>query len=474
MSENDKRDSELQENFEQEVIEQHPENEEANLEPDDELALDEHLENDLEPDNDSSVHTAKGAPKKSSFKGIFIFLLLAILGFAGYWGWKQWQKVEAAEAKSSAIDEMQSQLESQKQRIQKLSDQQQQQATTSQSNKQELEQQVEGLQQQLIVAQRKFQSVSTDSEQQKKQWQLAEAEYLIRQAAQKVHYSDDVTSIVALLQAADQQVTLLADSNLLPLRRAIASDINQIRAIGSIDSDGILVKLDAIQELLPSLTLSSVKLDSLQTSTATTAKDDTDSGAWGSFKKNMKDTFSDYYKIHHYDQAVKPFINPQQSELLQQNILLNLKTAQLATLRRQQTIYTNALLETKEWIEEFYKKDSRSKTVINELQQLASASISLELPKQMASLQYIKQHNKKALENWLTPANPAIQNANKTNAADKEQKQQGKETEEAIIITGGVAGDIDTTIEKSLEKLDKDKKKEDEKTNESIEQGDPQ
>lgn len=466
MSENDNRDSELQENFEQEIIESDSENGAIETDLDSKLDLDNYAEStDIANDD---VET-KNAPKKSSFKWILVIIILAALGFVGYWAWQQWQKVEAADNKNIAIEKMQNQLDSQQQLIQKLSNQQQQQVNATESNKRELEQHVEGLQQQLVAAQRKFQSINSDAEQQKKQWQLAEAEYLIRQAAQKVHYSDDITSIVALLQAADQQVTLLADSNLLPLRRAIASDINQVRSIGSIDTDGILVKLDAIQELLPSLSLASVKLDTLTTISAETTTEDTDTSAWGSFKSNMKDTFSDYYKIHHYDQAVKPFINPQQAELLQQNILLNLKTAQLATLRRQQTVYTNTLLETKGWIKEYYKKDSRSETVIQELEQLATSSVSLELPKQMASLQYIKQHNQKALNNWLAPENQATTLPSNNSSTIKSAKKN-QESEESIVVTDGVAGDIQTTIENSLEKLDSDKKKKGNST--SKDQGD--
>ncbi|MRX28024.1 uroporphyrinogen-III C-methyltransferase [Kangiella sp. HZ709] len=399
------------------------------------------LELDQEQDNNQ-----KPAKKGGMLKTVFWLLLLAAIGYGGYWLWNQdYFSGTASNTETnnelSRIVALEKQLKSQSLQIENLLNSNNQQSASNDELKQELARQVESLQQQLVASQRKFQSLSADAATQARDWQVAEAEYLIRQAAQKVHYSDDTASIIALLEAADQQILASGDTNLLGLRRAISQDIGQIKSNVSIDIDGILVKLDTIQSQLKDLTLASVKFEEAASSEFIETEITEDS-AWQTFKGNIKNTFSDYYKVHSYDQSVKPFISPQQSDLLQQNILLSLQTAQLSALRHQQQSYDRSIAEVASWINEYYQKDSASNFVQEQLQQLAKAKVSVQLPNKFQSLDFIKSNNQERLNQWLQ-SSPLESPAASTATDIVEDDEIGE------------SGNIDAKIKNTLERLEK-------------------
>ncbi|WP_251358476.1 uroporphyrinogen-III C-methyltransferase [Kangiella sp. TOML190] len=391
--------------------------------------------------------------KSSPLKWLLALIVIAALAYGGFWLWQQWQAMQAVQQDNSRLVELEKSQQSQSQQLSQLRNSLSQQHTQAAQQRTELEQQIELLQQQLIASQRKFQSLTADIETQSTNWQIAEAEYLIRQAAQKLHYSDDTDSIVALLEAADQQLLSVGDSNLLSLRRAISKDIAQIKSVAPLDIDTILVKLDAVELLLPQLTLASVQLGSFSEQTepevAATAP-----SAWQTFKTNVRNTFSDYYKIHHYDQSVKPFINPQQADLLEQNLRLNIQMAQLAALRHQQTAYDKALKELSIWVNEYYRSDSTSKTLLENLKQLSQAKVAISLPNKIESLSFIKQSQQRQLNQWLQSEQvETANNSNKLAAAADESE------EEDVLANDNHTGDIDQKIQDSIKRLE-DKKPE--------------
>ncbi len=415
----------------------------------------------LELDQEPEVESIEPKKKKGGFiKPLFWLLVLAGVGYGSYWLWKDYLNLSGNSDKSEPqlerIVALEKQLKQQSSQISDLLATNQSQQQQNSTNQQELDRQIESLQQQLVASQRKFQSFSADAATQARDWQVAEAEYLVRQAAQKVHYSDDTASIIALLEAADQQILASGDTNLLGLRRAISQDIAQIKSHVAIDIDGILVKLDTIQSQLPSLTLASVTFDSTE-ATEVAPVSETEVTAWSTFKSNIKETFSDYYKVHNYDQSVKPFISPQRADLLKQNILLSLKTAQLSALRHQQTSYDDAIAEIHQWINEFYLKDQASITMLEQIKLLKTAKVAVNLPTKLQSIDFIKANNQERLNQWLQSPTLETETITPISTTTDEEEQ-------------GSAGDIDKKIQDTLQRMESSDSDESDATNDQGDQ----
>ena len=174
--------------------------------------------------------------------GLSLLLVIAlgsVVGAAGYWLWPQWQ---ALQQQSSQLAQNQQRLSEQSRQLQDHSQQMQQQLQTEQQQRlTQLEQRLEQQQQQLMAqTQAQVQAVRQLVQQRDsappRHWLLAEVEYLVKLAAQKVWLEQDMATAVALLQSADDKLALLDDASLLPVRQAIAADQQQL-AIGWPDDE---------------------------------------------------------------------------------------------------------------------------------------------------------------------------------------------------------------------------------------------
>ena len=253
---------------------------------------------------------------------------------------------------------------------------------------------------------------------------LSEAEYLIRQASYKLHYTDNAKTIVGLLQAADRQVLAMNDSSLQSLRQAINNDINKVRASGALDTEGVTIKLQSLKSLVADLELATVQLPDSETTEETNdseAANEEEISAWQRFKNSFSSALSQYYTVHHYDESMKPFISPQHDALLRQNILLNLQTAQLAAIQHNDAMYHNALSEVEGWVNQYFKSEPATTTAfIQQLDELTQMSVKLNLPQQLESLGVIEQMTGRQSQVTKTQSQDQMQQPQPQQEADSE------------------------------------------------------
>lgn len=334
---------------------------------------------------------ASTAKNSSPIKWIIIVIILAIIGAGGYYGWTLWNNYQSAQQKASTLDQLQQQVQQQQGVINNLESDSRQQANELSQVNHQLSLQLEQLQNELKKTQQKI----TSTDEQQNQWMLAEAEYLIRQASYKLHYTDNAKTIVGLLQAADRQVLAMNDSSLQSLRQAINNDINAVRASGALDIEGVAIKLQSLKPLVEELELATVQLPDGEEAETTEENDVTgeeETSGWQRFKDSFSSALSQYYTVHHYDESMKPFISPQHDALLRQNILLNLQTAQLAAIQHNDAMYQNALGEVEGWVSQYFKSEPATTTAfMQQLDELVQMSVALNLPQQLESLRTIEQ-----------------------------------------------------------------------------------
>ncbi len=347
----------------------------------------------------SDAHSGKKTPpanastakKSSPIKWIIIVIILAIIGAGGYYGWTLWNNYQTAQNKASTLDRLNQQVQQQQNVIDSLESDSRQQANELSQVNHQLSLQLEQLQKELRETQQKI----TSTDEQQNQWMLAEAEYLIRQASYKLHYTDNAKTIVALLQAADRQVLAMNDSSLQSLRQAISNDINAVRASGALDIEGVTIKLQSLKPLVEELELATVQLpdgEEAETTEATDVTSEEETSGWQRFKDSFSSALSQYYTVHRYDESMKPFISPQHDALLRQNILLNLQTAQLAAIQHNDAMYQSSLNEIEDWVSQYFKSEPANTTAfMQQLDELVQMSVALNLPQQLESLRAIEQ-----------------------------------------------------------------------------------
>lgn len=215
-------------------------------------------------------------------------------------------------------------------------------------------------------------------------WLLAEADYLLRLANHRLLLARDIGSALAAMQTADERLHDMANPAVIPVRKLLAEDINQLKAVQAPDIAGLSARLSALAHSVDSLSLLAEYVNTANTSNEETKPAQVDDwkqlpeAIWGDMKKLLV--------IRERHGKVIPLLSPEQHFFLQQNLKLKLEQAQLALLNAEQTIYQQRLQTASTWVHDFFKpEDPASKAMLSEIEQLGKENIKPTLPDISAS-----------------------------------------------------------------------------------------
>ncbi|WP_394167342.1 uroporphyrinogen-III C-methyltransferase [Photobacterium piscicola] len=233
-------------------------------------------------------------------------------------------------------------------------------------------------------------------------WLLAEADYLVKMAGRKLWLEHDVTSATLLLEAADHRIAELNDPSLKNLRQAMSNDITALKSITVVDRDGIVLRLNSLENSIDSLPLANAvlaKAEPQQNPTVSQSVNDWKNNLMTSLK-NFGENFITYRKR---DGSVVPLLSPQQDFYLQQNITNKLETAIAAVYRDQGQVYRDSIATAIKWSQQYYDLSSpKTQSFIAGLQQLEQQNVAVDYPAKLQSQALITQLVNKVLRNKMT------------------------------------------------------------------------
>ena len=241
---------------------------------------------------------------------------------------------------------------------------------------------------------------------------LAEVEYLLRLANQRVLMSSDIDGAGKLLHSADDILLALDDYDLFPVREALAEDIAALNAVPAFDLEGTYFRLQAVGGYVKSLPL--LKTEQFSAADSTQEQDqkqdnqNAEDNNWQVKAQAVIDElwqgFASLFRFSsNRDKALDELLTPEQEALVRQNLQLLIEQAKLALLAHQSTIYKNSLLEADVWLSKYFNHNADSVDAIRqELSRLASLDISPKLPTINIALEALKEYRSK------TPAPPTL------------------------------------------------------------------
>ncbi|MBV0933977.1 uroporphyrinogen-III C-methyltransferase [Marinobacterium weihaiense] len=244
---------------------------------------------------------------------------------------------------------------------------------------------------------RSIQQVTADAEVSRKDWLLAEVEYLLRLANQRVLMEQTAAGALTLLKSADESLRDADDVTLYDVRKALAEDIAALEAVPTLDTEGVFLKLAALNRQVNELRVTPItdkrKLPSLlEEITPEAVEQSWGDGIKASWNKAV-DKFETLVVIQHHDEPVKPLMSPEQTFFLQQNLHLMLEQAQMALLQRKQQAFDASLAKAHDWIgSHFNPKDATTQAMLRGLSELQRVNVAPELPDISGSLTSLKTY----------------------------------------------------------------------------------
>jgi len=228
-------------------------------------------------------------------------------------------------------------------------------------------------------------------------WRLAEAQYLLRLANQRVLMEQRPEGALTMLRSADKILAELDDVSLYSLRQSLAQDIAKLEAVPKLDVEGTYLRLAALIQQsreLPTLSLEQQRQlpDLLQEITPESVDQTLQQDIQSAFGRALA-SLENLVVIQQHDRAVEPLLSPEQGHYLRQNIQLLLEQTQLALLRQQQDIFDNSISRASELLQRYFDIDhSATQALTDALSSLAKLQVAPTMPDISGSLTKLQQH----------------------------------------------------------------------------------
>ncbi|HRP97500.1 MAG TPA: uroporphyrinogen-III C-methyltransferase [Rhodocyclaceae bacterium] len=220
---------------------------------------------------------------------------------------------------------------------------------------------------------------------------LAEIEQAINIAAQQLQLAGNFEAALIALQGAEARLALPELAHLQPLRRALITDIDALKAHPQVDVSGLALRLEILLERIDGLPLAFEV--ALERAAAEHEKllADHENGEVGPFRLSLEyaralaiDVWNEVkgmVRLERLDQADPVLLSPEQSTYLRENVKIRLLTARLALLGRDGRTYATDLKQARDWIERFFDtSDERVQRVVTDLTELEQTPVKAEPP----------------------------------------------------------------------------------------------
>ena len=344
----------------------------------------------------SSAKKMSGEPEvknNSALAGIALFMALLAVVCVGYVGWQSFQQAEQLASITADSQRYHQQTKNLKRSLE---------AARSESSAayvqrdQQSEQLSSALQDaNLIIAAhgrrlRSLTSTTTDD------WRLAEVEYLLRLANQRILISQDSATALSLLTTADEILLTLADPRFFDIRKSIAEDRAALVLVGQQDVEGVFLRLSALTQQLEKLPL--IIMPSFQVDNEYINIEPVEStvSSWREkFNAIVESTWQELKSlvvVNARTSDIKPLLPPEQQYYLRGNLQLMINQSQLALLDGRQAVYSDSLYRAERWLQDYFPSDEHAiQIVITEIKNLQQVKVDVELPDVSHSLLAVKQ-----------------------------------------------------------------------------------
>lgn len=244
-------------------------------------------------------------------------------------------------------------------------------------------------------------------------WLIADAEYLLSVANERLQLGGDIKTTFIALEAADQRLRESGDPAVFKVREAIAGEISTLKNINPPDIVGTFSRLQALSMRMAELPLFlphagktryPPQKPASQDKTEVESFDDLVDSAWQDLKGLIV--------IRRTEHPVEAVLLPEQADMIRQNLQSEMEIAKIALVRRDPELFRSGLENVRNWLVENYQANAEMNAVLAELKGLQDAADTAKMPDIGGSLKLLRDITKLRIE-----TDKALQDKGKTDAA---------------------------------------------------------
>lgn len=224
-------------------------------------------------------------------------------------------------------------------------------------------------------------------------WLLADAEYLLSVANQRLLLMGDVNTTLEALSAADQRLRESGDAAAFKVREQLAKDISAMSKVTPVDVVGIYAVLQNLETQIDSLTLllpyagKEVEEQPVVPAPKPKAKGD-----------DLLSELESMVTIRHVQQHVNEILTPEQAQFIREQSRVKLEMIKIALVQQNDTLYQTSLADANKWIVSNFVKDKDANHFLAELDKLAEVRMRSQFPDISLSLKMLRDITKLRIE----------------------------------------------------------------------------
>jgi uroporphyrin-3 C-methyltransferase/uroporphyrinogen III methyltransferase/synthase len=248
------------------------------------------------------------------------------------------------------------------------------------------------------------------------EWALTEIEQVLSTASQQLQLAGNVPGALIALQNADRSLSRSDKPQFITIRRAIGRDTEKLKALPSVDSVGVALRLDSViaqVDLLPMLSDEKPTLPAppeKKTRAKAAGKDGKPVPApqptspwllavqdtWNGWSSEMWTDVRQLIRVRSVETPDALMLSPTQAYFLRENLKLRLLNARMALLSRNETAFRADLIAAQEALVKYFDTRAKStQTVQALLRQVQSSNLAIEMPTLSDSLNAVRNYKAK-------------------------------------------------------------------------------
>jgi uncharacterized protein HemX/uroporphyrinogen-III synthase len=222
------------------------------------------------------------------------------------------------------------------------------------------------------------------------EWQLAEIEQVLTIASQQLQLAGNVRAALLALQLAESRLARGEQPQFQPIRRALARDIERLKALPAVDLPGMSTRLDRLVAQVDALPLAfDQRVERI--GAAKEAAPAAERGFWSRLGTEVWGELRQLVVVRKLNDPEPPLLPPSQVYFLRENLRLRLLNARLTLLTRNEAGFREDLRMAKEWIERYFDPQSKpAAEALGELKELSAATLSFDMPAISESLEAVR------------------------------------------------------------------------------------
>ncbi len=212
---------------------------------------------------------------------------------------------------------------------------------------------------------------------------LADAEYLLSVANQKLNLTGDVTAALKAMEAADALLRHSGDPSVYKVREALAKELVALKKVQAPDPVGISARILALEDRIHALPLFLPHMGRVSKTEAPKEQPSDD------LVEQWKEILT--IRRRRTERPVEAILTPEEVEAIRHALVLKLETARFAAVRGQPELYRSSLEAAIKWVKQHFQiKDRDVQEFISEMNDLIKQPVAVEFPEIGTSLKLLR------------------------------------------------------------------------------------